>query len=151
MFSATWKNFQESTKPILNDLLRHRELIERAASLHQIQESRDARLQSQAAFAAMEKEHIGTKIRTISTWLSTGDWSDDQENFAAKRRDIPGSGAWVLDEAKVKAWLDPLSFHMPLLWLNGKPGAGKKSHTSVQLVRHRRTYLPNFATLEPMF
>jgi hypothetical protein len=131
MFSATWKNFQESTKPILNDLLRHRELIERVASLHQIQESRVARLQSQASFAAMEKEQNGTKIRTISTWLSTSDWSDDQENFASKRRDVSGSGAWILDEAKVKAWLDPLSFNIPLLWLNGKPGAGKQFRTSV--------------------
>jgi hypothetical protein len=133
LFSGTWKNFQESSKPILNDILRHRELIERTASLQQIQESRDARLQSQLSFATMEKEQNGVKVRTISTWLSAIDVSEDQENFASKRRDVPDSGSWILEGSEVKAWLDPMNCHMKVLWLNGKPGAGKCS-----LIEQRR-------------
>jgi hypothetical protein len=124
LFTATWKDFQESFKPILNDLLRHRELIESTASLEQIQESRDARAQFQASFAALETEQNHKKILAVVNWLSAADSYVDHEAFVVTRLEIPDTGQWILDESKIKNWLDPNQSSIPVLWLNGKPGAG---------------------------
>ena len=124
-FNATWKDFQESAKPILNDIARHHELIERKANLVQIQESRDARLQSQTSFAALEREQNLAKTLAVVNWLSAADTALDQEDFAGKRQYSPDSGRWILQEPKVRDWLDPADSSVPILWLNGIPGAGK--------------------------
>jgi hypothetical protein len=125
LFTATWKDFQESFKPILNDLIRHRELIESTASLEQIQESRDARLQSQASFAALEQEQIHTKTLAVVNWLSAADSDADQATFSTARHDIPNTGRWILDVPSVQVWLDASKTSAPVVWLNGKPGAGE--------------------------
>jgi hypothetical protein len=88
------------------------------------QESRDARLQSQAAFAALEEEQNRAKALAVVNWLSAADASLDQEAFAATRHDLPNTGRWILNEPKVKEWLDPNDLTVPLFWLNGIPGAG---------------------------
>jgi len=124
LFHATWKDFQESFKPIMNDLTRHRELIESTANLVHFQESRDARLQSQAAFAALEEEQNRAKTLAVVNWLSAADASLDQEAFAATRHDLPDTGRWILNESKVMEWLEPNDLTVPLFWLNGIPGAG---------------------------
>jgi len=125
LFTATWKDFQESFKPILNDLVRHRELIESTASLEQIQESRDARHQSQTSFAALAQDQIRTKSLAVINWLSAADSEADQVTFSAARHDIPNTGRWILDVPAIQLWLEPSETSAPMVWLNGKPGVGK--------------------------
>ena len=105
-------------------MLRHQELIESAASLEQIQESRDARFQYQASLTAIELEQNRIKTLAVVNWLSAADAHDDQDAFAAIRHDIPDTGRWILEESKIKDWLDPSQSSVPIIWLNGKPGAG---------------------------
>lgn len=106
-------------------MIRHRELIQRKANLIEIQESRDARLQSQAYFAAQEREQNLVKTLDVVKWLSAADAALDQEDFAAKRQYTPNSGRWILEEPKVKDWFDPADSSLPIFWLSGIPGAGK--------------------------
>jgi hypothetical protein len=100
-------------------------LIESTAGLEQIQESRDARLQSQASFAALEEERTHTKTLAVVNWLSAADAGADQVAFSAARHDIPDTGRWILEQPNVKTWLDPSQRSVPTVWLNGKPGAGE--------------------------
>lgn len=109
----------------MNDIARHRELIESKANLVQIQESRDARLQSQASFAALEREQNLAKMLSVVNWLSAADTVLDHEDFASRRQYTPDSGRWILKEPKVKDWLDPANSSVPIFWLHGIPGAGK--------------------------
>ena len=92
--------------------------------MEQIQESRDARLQSQASFAALEREANLAKTLAVVNWLSAADAALDQEDFTAKRQIVPDSGRWILEESKVKDWLKPADSSVPIFWLNGIPGAG---------------------------
>jgi len=124
-FNATWKDFRESSRPILNDITRHRELIERKTNLLGIQESRDARLQSQASFAALEREQNLAKTLAVVNWLFAADIALDHEDFADKRRYTPDSGRWALETRKLKDWFDPANASVPIFWLSGIPGAGK--------------------------
>jgi hypothetical protein len=109
----------------LGDLLRHRELLESSANLEQLQESRDARLQLQASFDALERDQKYSKTLAVVNWLSAADSSLDQEAFAATRNNIPDTGCWILRDPKVKDWLDPAECSVPVFWLHGIPGAGE--------------------------
>jgi hypothetical protein len=112
-------------------MIRHRELIERKASLEQIQESRDARVQFQASFAALEREANLAKTLAVVSWLSAADAALNQEDFAAERQVVPGSGRWILEEPKIKDWLDPADSSVPIFWLNGIPGAGDADYLTI--------------------
>jgi hypothetical protein len=136
LFTATWKDFQGSFKPILNDLVRHRELIESTASLEQIQESRDARLQLQASFSALEQEQIHTKTLAVISWLSAADSDSDQATFCSARHDVPNTGRWILDVPSIQAWLDTNKTSTPIVWVNGKPGLGESR------IQPHRSFLP---------
>lgn len=131
LFNATWKDFQECFKPIQNDLIRHRELIESTANLEQIQESRDARLQSQAAFSALEKEQKYSNTIAVVAWLSSADPSEDHDAFLKAKEDFPDTGQWILRDPKIMEWLDASDCSVPMFWLNGIPGAGKTILASV--------------------
>jgi hypothetical protein len=90
-----------------------------------MQEFRDSRLQSQASFAAIERYQNRTKTLAVINWLSAADASLDQEAFASTRHDIPDTSCWILNEPKVKDWLNPSECSVPVFWLNGIPGAGR--------------------------
>jgi hypothetical protein len=99
-------------------------LIESTANLEQIQESRDARLQSQAAFAALEKEQKYANTIAVVAWLSSVDVSEDHDAFVKVRQEFPDTGQWILRGPKIKEWLDASDCSVPMFWLNGIPGAG---------------------------
>jgi len=60
----------------------------------------------------------------LRSWLSAASSDVDQENAAKVREDYPNTGRWLLKQDLVRSWCDPRSSSIPLLWLNGKPGAG---------------------------
>jgi hypothetical protein len=49
----------------------------------------------------------------------------DQELLENFRRDYPSTGRWILEDSKIKTWIDPQKYLIPILWLKGIPGAGK--------------------------
>ena len=108
-------------------MTRHRELIERGASLEQIQESRDARLQFQASFEAVLREQNLAKMIAVVNWLSAADAALDQESLSEARYGIHATGRWILQEPRIKEWLDPADSSVPIFWLNGIPGAGNST------------------------
>jgi len=61
----------------------------------------------------------------VINWLSAADADADQVAFSAARQDIPDTGRWILDHLHIKTWLDRTQSTIPIVWLNGKPGAGE--------------------------
>lgn len=70
-------DFQASFKPILGDILRHRELVESTASLERLQEARDARLQSQIKISEIEPGQNSKRMIDVVQWLSAADSDAD--------------------------------------------------------------------------
>jgi hypothetical protein len=64
----------------------------------------------------------------VVNWLSAADAILDQEASAAMRSEYPAAGRWVFEDPKMKAWADPVNSVVPILWMNGIPGAGKIRH-----------------------
>jgi len=75
--------------------------------------------------AAIEKKQIESNKLEVINWLSAPDASLDQEACVSKREDIPETGQWILENPKVKDWLDPANSSVPVFWVNGIPGAGE--------------------------
>jgi hypothetical protein len=124
LFQATWKDFKSRFQHILDDLRRHKELVETQANLLQIQESRAFRTQCQSTFASIQKTERQNQNLTVISWLSSADVNFDQEYAAGARCEHPKTCRWILEKPEIKAWYDLDDSMVPLVWLNGIPGSG---------------------------
>ena len=78
-----------------------------------------------ASFAAIEEAERKRQLILVMNWLSAADSILDQEAAASVRRDYPPTGRWILEDPKIKAWCEPSNSVVPIVWINGIPGAGK--------------------------
>ncbi|KAH6716575.1 hypothetical protein BKA61DRAFT_513501, partial [Leptodontidium sp. MPI-SDFR-AT-0119] len=81
-----------------------------------------------------EQQH---ERQTILQWLTPVDYAAQQSDFIGRRQE--GTGRWLLDSAKFKAWLET---DKQVLFCPGIPGAGKTILTSV-VVEHLTTRFRN--------
>ncbi|KAL0944581.1 uncharacterized protein CTRU02_202468 [Colletotrichum truncatum] len=76
-----------------------------------------------------QKIYQEERRRRFLDWLPSLNFGEIQEsNFD---RLVPGSGDWLLDHHKFQTWRD--SANSDLLWVYGKPGAGK-SHLAARVI-----------------
>ena len=108
----------------MDDLRRHKALIECQANILQIQEARTERAKVRASFTALEEAERKNKRLVVLNWLSSAKTILDQEAFVEMRRDYPSTGHWMLENPVMKSWLDPGNTLVPVVWMNGIPGAG---------------------------
>jgi hypothetical protein len=62
----------------------------------------------------------------VVNWLAAVDSVLDQEAAAAIRDEYPTTGKWILQDIKIRNWMDPSNSMVPIMWMNGIPGAGNK-------------------------
>jgi hypothetical protein len=60
----------------------------------------------------------------VMNWLTYVDVVVDQETSIAKQKEYSNTGLWIFGEPMIKAWLDISGAALPMLWINGIPGAG---------------------------
>jgi hypothetical protein len=124
LFHATWKSFRTQFSGILENLRRHRRLVEGQANLAQFEEFQRARVTAEAEFRNLQDAEQRHRRITVRDWLSAANTDIDQEKGANVRSDYPNTGRWLLANHHMQAWLNPEFCSTPLLWLNGIPGAG---------------------------
>ncbi|EFX05760.1 zinc finger protein [Grosmannia clavigera kw1407] len=125
---------------------RHESLIDVEANACNIEEAqkmrqsvREWKEESDIRLVAMEKERTASHFESVLSWLRV-DESDQLaiiESISAEAEKYPGTSSWIIENAKVKAWLRP-SLDPPLLWIKGSPGTGK-SVLAAQLLNFLRT------------
>jgi hypothetical protein len=125
LFQATWKTFRTRFSGILDNLRRHKILIESQASLTQFEQFERARVIAEEEFRVMRDNEGKRRKIAVRDWLGAATSEVDQENCANVRVQYPGTGRWLLQIRHVQAWLDSNSSSTPLLWLTGIPGAGE--------------------------
>ena len=131
MFRACWKTFRSRFRPVLENLRRHKALIETQASLYQFEEIQRMRVAAEAEFQAFREAEDLRRRRAVQDWLSAANTELDQEIKATVRADYPGVCRWILDNKSVQAWRGLSSRSSPLLWVNGIPGAGKQTYVLI--------------------
>ena len=128
-----WKTFNLRFNAILENLRKHRDLIDQEANALNIAESkswrdeqlsqiREWRIERNEQIERVEKERLVTQVRGAVAWLGA---SEDQEDLLSKlsRKCEINEAHWILKESTVTSWLDKTG-DSNVLWLNGKPGAG---------------------------
>ena len=123
-FDSSWGRFDIRFKGVLGSLRYHAKLVDKEANAQNIasaQEWRDTYLED---VRRMEKDRSEDHFNTVMIWLDVKHYL--QEDYVDKLADKchEGTSDWLLAHAKLKNWIDP-GGQPTMLWLNGKPGAGK--------------------------
>ncbi|KAH8812890.1 hypothetical protein F5884DRAFT_318007 [Xylogone sp. PMI_703] len=145
IFRAAWKTFKSRFQHILQDLLRHKLLIESQANALAIQEAQADRVTTWEAFKQIFVAQRNTQYLATQEWLSAVNMKVNQEGYAAIRHEYANTGKWVLTNNHVKSWLDPDNGTVSRIWLNGIPGAGKTILAS--LLVEEAQHIPNSSVL----
>ncbi|KAH8652695.1 hypothetical protein BGZ60DRAFT_533558 [Tricladium varicosporioides] len=126
LFEATWKTYRTKFSGLIENMHQHKSLIDRQATLSDIEESRKARTEINEQLAAVRESQNQAGRDTVKNWLRPASFQSDQDRYSRVRDEYPNTGKWLLAHESFKSWFDPVYAAIPpLLWLNGKPGAGK--------------------------
>ena len=140
LFRSLWKDFRTRFQSILENLRRHKDLIESQANLVQYQSSRIARQQAETEVQKIEEALVKQQLVSVRDWLCSAKVKNDQEHYVSVRVHCLGFGRWLLSHPRMRVWMDPDSSSIPLLWLHGIPGAGAFIQTSTWQTRLRECY-----------
>ena len=134
MFESLWKTFNLRFQGILEDMRKHRDLIDQEAATTDIVESkawrdihleqiRQWRVERAQDLERTEKERLASQIRDTMNWLGA---DEEQEDIYAKllRAYETNDSHWILKESTVVSWLED-GRDCAVAWINGKPGAGR--------------------------
>ncbi|KLU87314.1 hypothetical protein MAPG_06315 [Magnaporthiopsis poae ATCC 64411] len=143
LFLASWNGFKSDINQLKENLARHRRLIESRASLTQFEETQSIRLAAEENLRRTNEDAQRRRRRDVFRWLRSPDMDAFHERHARARGWSTQSCAWLLQDPAFKDWFDPNFCQTPLLWLNGKPGAGKSVLAS--FVVDRAKELPDIA------
>jgi len=129
LFHATWKTFRTEFSGLLVNIQRHGRLVESQANLVEFEQlfhqMEMGRAEAKADFQRRKEEEERNRRITVRNWLSAASTDVDQERGVSARKHNPGSGRWLLDNNQVQGWFNPEFCSVPLVWINGIPGAGQ--------------------------
>ena len=112
---------------ILENLRRHKNLVETQANLAHFEAAQVARAAAENNMRCLEQTMIKQQLLSVRDWLCSAKVFNDQDRYASVRSQQANFGNWLLSHRRMVAWLDSASNSVPLLWLHGIPGAGLSS------------------------
>lgn len=110
---------------------RHRDLIDRRASIIQLQQVFEIRKQLEVDLVATTQAENDRRRGIVTPWLSAFSNECEHENHRESRSSGNQSGSWLLGHPNFQKWFSPSHKTTPILWLTGIPGAGKTVLASV--------------------
>ncbi|KAH7343012.1 hypothetical protein BKA65DRAFT_587311 [Rhexocercosporidium sp. MPI-PUGE-AT-0058] len=144
-FDSLWKDFGARFLGILENLERHRDLVDREASTIAIIEAKKWRAKQQDNLEQLEDERRDRQLQDCISWLAIDDRS--QEDALEKLSDLRQEGTcdWILESSQLRTWVEDRNAE-PVLWLKGIPGAGKSVLTShvIQKLRENSDFTTVF-------
>ncbi|KAK4466013.1 hypothetical protein QBC42DRAFT_335816 [Cladorrhinum samala] len=135
-FHATWKTFDTQFSPILQSLERRRQLIDgekSSATLYEIEKVREeieavrTAQREQAEAGDLEKHQM--RLAQIKQKLQFANYQLDQE-ISTEDRSGSNSGQWIFEDPRFLTWKDLEEGGNQVLFIHGKPGAGKTTLVS---------------------
>ena len=127
LFHSSWKTFRTQFQYILNSLSRHKTLIETQASLADYEQSKLARVAAKNSFEEIAEAERKRQSLAVTDKIRSPNPRIDQDKAKEARQEYPESGKWILRNASLRDWMDLECPNVPLLWVNGIPGAGTSS------------------------
>jgi hypothetical protein len=134
---------------ILENLERHRDLVDKEASAIAIIEAKKWRAQQQDNLERLEGERRDRQLQDCVSWLAIDDRSQEDALEKLSQRRQAGTCEWVLKSSQLRTWVENQNAD-PVLWLKGIPGAGKFPKPCrffaqlTKLCRQKRAYVPRY-------
>jgi hypothetical protein len=132
---SLWKDFESRFAGIIDSLKKQRDFVDREAASIDILEAKDSRRRLQediqqrqrhSAELLDQNEKVAriTQFQHAVTWLAVDDKAQQTDYERIQNRRHDETCKWIMTQPQIVAWLRDDSKY-PVLWLNGKPGAGK--------------------------
>lgn len=112
---------------LLENLERHRDLVDKEASAVAIIEAKKWRAQQQDNLDRLEGERRDRQLQDCVSWLAIDDRSQEDVLEKLSQRRHAGTCEWILKSPQLRIWVENQDAE-PILWLVGIPGAGKFSN-----------------------
>lgn len=128
-----WAGFESRFGSILESLAYHSELVNKEAAAVNISEAVARSREEVDRWEQQEREWQAHKVQTVLSWLAT-DESPSEDTLDRHTQDcLPDSCEWFIQHRKIQLWLKD-GAENAILWVYGKPGAGKLSYTLYRIV-----------------
>jgi hypothetical protein len=121
IFKLSWKDMDSRVQEIVDDMKRHRELVDMEAQAEDIERSQRERDVVKESILEKAKIRMARNRKECLTWLGAEEVHPRQMKEDALSRQAPETGSWFLNSTELRGWMEG-KHH---LWLHGKPGAGK--------------------------
>jgi hypothetical protein len=126
LFSTLWGKAERRFKVILDSLAENCQLVETEAKTADIVEASSFRVKMKEQIREQENERTVTRLQSTLAWLDAKDEEQESELERLHGRIFEHSCDWIQRHNEAKAWMS-MRGNQPILWLIGKPGAGKFS------------------------
>ncbi|KAL2206930.1 hypothetical protein CC79DRAFT_1358704 [Sarocladium strictum] len=131
IFNAWSRRFLLTVEKLKDNISRHCRLIQNRATLSEYEDAQLSRRKADIDLEELKAANLSRRRDAVLNWLSPAQSNEIHERHTTARFDNPNAGKWLLENAAMKEWLHPRYCPTPLLWLKGKPGAGKTVLASV--------------------
>ncbi|KAJ4415216.1 hypothetical protein N0V82_007453 [Gnomoniopsis sp. IMI 355080] len=124
LFQAAWRGFRTKIDLIKGRMQRNSNLIKTEASLAEFEEVRRIHKTATDEFANQRQAEFDRRRIYVTQWIGAPNIQAIQEEHR-EARICPSAGSWLVTSSVFRKWIDPIYCDNPLLWITGKPGAGK--------------------------
>jgi hypothetical protein len=106
IFRGMWKNYDTEFQGILQNLRRHKDLVEHRASVTQYRRYQGDMMELKAKLDRQVEEEKLKKLVIIREWLAVGQQpSDDHAIYQEIRKSYATTAKWILERDAVKEWI----------------------------------------------
>ncbi|KAL9065694.1 MAG: hypothetical protein Q9157_007389 [Trypethelium eluteriae] len=123
-FNSMWGGFDSRFSSILARLSYHSELVDKEAIAVNVAEATERRKEQTEQWEKDDQERQAAQLVRVLSWLGLSGNPQADEIDRISKACQPNSCAWVTEHSKIRLWMKDSPTHA-LVWLHGKPGAGK--------------------------
>ncbi|KAL1608317.1 hypothetical protein SLS60_003257 [Paraconiothyrium brasiliense] len=106
-FRAMWKDFDTKFGGIKKSLARHKDLVERRATISQYRVYREDMAETKAKLDELVVEERTKKLAAVKEWFAVGSiQEEDHLRFTEIRETYKDTGKWIMKNDNIKDWMD---------------------------------------------
>ncbi|KAF8865135.1 hypothetical protein BDZ45DRAFT_474377 [Acephala macrosclerotiorum] len=135
LFLSLWRDFKSRFAGIIDRLKEQRDFVDREAMSVHLVESKESRYRLQQdiqqrykySVQLLEQSEMNAGISRLQhavAWLSIDDRDQEAQHHRISTKRHDETCQWIMKHSQMKSWLRDDTSN-PVLWLSGKPGAGK--------------------------
>ena len=110
-----WKDFNTKFGGVLKSLARHKDLVERRATVSQYRRYVEDMTDLKSKIDETIAEEKAKKLIAVKEWLAVGSiQEEDHAKFTEVRKTYKDTGEWLMKKDNIKDWIDADGKHEEL-------------------------------------